>query len=166
MTAETSHQGRPAAMPWQVGVAGAALTLLSVHCAISGMELLLPIGDRLGIAEGLPDYQARGGAYADATVVSIIQYLGFAAQILWLLAAIFAILAVALWRGVLRSGVRVTASAFSWIFLLVAIRALFVDQPGNDASTAHDMISALVALAAAIGCALLWFGSASRWARC
>ena len=165
MTAETSNQASPASMPWQVGVAGSTLTLLSVHCAISGAELLLPIGDSLGIAQSLTDYQARGGALAEATVVTVIQYIGVAAQILWLIAAIFAILAVALWRGVLRPGVRVTASAFSWIFLLVAIRAVFVDLPGNDASTAHDLISAVLALAAAIGCGLLWFGSASKWVR-
>ena len=165
MTAETSNRASPASMPWQVGVAGTTLILLSVHCAISGMELLLPIADSLGIAQSLPDYQARGGAYAEATVVTVIQNIGVAAQILWLIAATFAILAVALWRGVLRPGVRVTASTFSWIFLLVAIRAVFVDLPGNDASTAHDLISTVLALAAAIGCALLWFGSAGRWVR-
>ena len=165
MSSNPSPAGAPASVPWQVGIAGGTVLLLSVHCAISGVELLLPIADRVGIAEGLGDYQARGGGFAEATVVSIVQWHGLAAQILSLLAAIFAILAVAIWRGTLRPGVRVTATAFTWIFLLVSIRAVFVDVPGTDASMAHDILSFVVALAASIGCAMLWFGAGGRWVR-
>ena len=84
---------------------------------------------------------------------------------LGLLATIFAMLAVAMWRATLRPGVRVTASAFSWILPLGGLRAMLVDVAGADASTAHDTVSFVVALAASIACALLWSGASRRWVR-
>lgn len=59
ISTQPSAETTRASIPWQVGIAGATLMLLSVRFAISSLKLLLPVGDRLGITGGLADYQAR-----------------------------------------------------------------------------------------------------------
>lgn len=150
--------------PWQVVFTGAALFLVAGNYATAALNFLLDLSDWGGIKENLADWQGISDRLANATAFDIYHWLAYSAQVFTALAIVFLVLGLLLWRGVLRPGIRLTASLFAWISLIGSVILVSIpDSASAGSGTSHDVLALVINLLASIGCLSLWFGAPKTW---
>lgn len=151
--------------PWQVVLAASSLLVVGVTYAVSSLLEIARFGDRLALDSYLDEFQAISGFGAES-VSEVHEWMSLAALVFGVVAAVFVILAVLLWQGVARPGVRVAATITILIALLGSFAPLFAGGSGGNVVAEEAIrVQVFIHAFAFISCALLWMPSVRTWIR-
>ena len=151
--------------PWQVVLAASSLVVLGVSYAISSLLEIARFGDRLAIGNYLTEFQAISGFEAESAS-QVHEWMSLAALVFGVVAAVLIVLAVLLWQGVARPGVRVVATITVLIALIGSLIPLVAGASGGNAVAEEAIrVQAFIHAFTFIACVLLWMPSARTWIR-
>lgn len=151
--------------PWQVVLAASTLVVLGVAYAVSSLLEIARFGDRLAIENYLSEFQAISGFEAQSAS-QVHEWMSLAALVFGVVAAALIVLAVLLWQGVARPGVRVVATITVLIAFIGSLIPLFAGGSGGNV-VAEEAIRVQVFIHGFtfIACLLLWMPSTRTWVK-
>ena len=149
--------------PWQVVLAASSLLVVGVTYVVSSLLEIARFGDRLALETYLGEFQAVTGFEA-GSVSEVHEWMSLAALVFGVVAAVFMILAVLLWQGVARPGVRVVATITILIALIGSFAPLLAgSDSANVVAEEAIRVQVFVHFFAFITTALLWMPSMRTW---
>jgi hypothetical protein len=149
--------------PWQVVLAASSLLVVGVTYVVSSLLEIARFGDRLALESYLSDFQAVSGFEA-GSVSEVHEWMSLAALVFGVVAAVFIILAILLWQGAARPGVRVVATITILIALIGSFAPLLAGSDGTNVVAEEAIrVQVFIHFFAFIATALLWMPSMRTW---
>ena len=149
--------------PWQVVFTACALFVAAMPYLFSALAHLSSVGDRGGIADNMTEWNNSQGM-AMHTTNDVWEWMLMSGTVFLALAAITFMLGLLVWQGLLRPGVRLTATIFMAISVLGALPPLLGTTEGpNMHPEAQILTASLFMVPALLGCISLWFGAGKAW---
>ena len=149
--------------PWQVVFTACALFVAATPTLYSALVHVISTGDHAGIAANLGEWNNSQG-WSDPTTNDVWEWLILSGTVFIALAAITLILGMLVWQGILRPGVRLTATIFTFISALSAVPPLLMSTEGaNRQPEGTLLLGGIFMVPALLGCLSLWFGAGKAW---
>ena len=149
--------------PWQVVFTACALFVAATPNLYAALVHVSSTGDHAGIAANLGEWNNSQG-WSDPTTNDVWEWLILSGTVFIALAAITLILGMLVWQGILRPGVRLTATIFTFISVLSALPPLLTTTEGaNRNPEGSILLTGIIMVPALLGCLSLWFGAGKAW---
>lgn len=150
--------------PWQVVFTACALFVAATPYLCSALVNVISTGDQAGIAANLGEWN-NGQSLATATTNDVWEWLTLSGTVFLALAGITFILGILVWHGILRPGVRLTATIFTFISVLSPVLPLVLmsTEGANRYPEVTILLGGILIVPALLGCLSLWFGAGKAW---